>query len=108
MDKKGWAKREAELLGIIESQNKIIEAQKATIETQKAIIESLTVKVADLTVKVTEITVKIVELEAQLAQNSQNSSKPPSSDGPRNLRLVHCVKKQDGNRAVKRVMKNMA
>jgi transposase len=55
MDKQEWTRREAELLEIIEKQNAIIAA----------------------------LTARIVELEAQIQQNSRNSSKPPSSDGLR-------------------------
>jgi transposase len=47
------SKREAELLGIIKQQQQLIE----------------------------RLTARIAELEAQLAKNSRNSSKPPSSDG---------------------------
>lgn len=35
----------------------------------------------DLSAQVTTLQTKVVELEARLAQNSRNSSKPPSSDG---------------------------
>ena len=47
--------------------------------------------VRDLVAQVTALQSKVVELEARLAQNSRNSSKPPSSDGlskpkPKSLR----------------------
>jgi len=42
----------------------------------------LRVLVRDLTAQVTALQLKVTELEARLAQNSRNSSKPPSSDGP--------------------------
>jgi len=54
MDKHEWKIREAELLSVIEKQSAIIAA----------------------------LTARVAELEARLKQNSQNSSKPPSSDGP--------------------------
>jgi len=43
--------------------------------------------------RVVELTAKVIELEGRLALNSQNSSKPPSSDGygkpkPKSLRGV--------------------
>lgn len=50
-----------QLLGIIQAQATIISAQNAKIASLEA---------------------KIVGLEAKLNQNSRNSSKPPSSDGP--------------------------
>ena len=45
--------------------------------------------VRSLTVQVSTLQAKVEELEAGLAQNSRNSSKPPSSDGlakPKSLR----------------------
>jgi transposase len=47
--------------------------------------------VRDLAAQVTALQAKVMELEARLAQNSRNSSKPPSSDGlskpkPKSLR----------------------
>jgi transposase len=38
--------------------------------------------IAELMAKVEALTARVAELEARLAQNSHNSSRPPSSDGP--------------------------
>lgn len=43
--------------------------------------EELTKNVSELTAKVEELTKKIAELTEQKNKNSNNSSKPPSSDG---------------------------
>lgn len=46
-----------------------------------ALIYTLHTNLLALTAQITLLTAKISELEGQLAQNSRNSSKPPSSDG---------------------------
>lgn len=46
------------------------------------LISALFAQVAALTAQVTALAAKVAELEGRLAQNSRNSSKPPSSDGP--------------------------
>ena len=46
-----------------------------------ALVQTLTKSNADLTETIKELQETIRELQRQLNQNSQNSSKPPSSDG---------------------------
>lgn len=54
------------------------------------LIKQLTSQVQQLTSQVQQLTTRVHELEAQLAKNSTNSGKPPSSDGlkkkPKSLR----------------------
>lgn len=61
--------------------DKIIEELNSIIEEQKAMIESLSGNVETLNNTVVELQETIKELRRQLNQNSNNSSKPPSSDG---------------------------
>jgi transposase/uncharacterized coiled-coil protein SlyX len=64
------------LLAVIETQAKQIMEQAEIIEMQRKRIEEQDAQIETLTQRVHE-------LERQLNQNSNNSSKPPSSDGPR-------------------------
>lgn len=55
------------------------------------LIRKLWGMVGELSAQVSTLQAKVLELEARLAQNSRNSSKPPSSDGlnkpkPKSLR----------------------
>jgi transposase len=57
------------------------------------LIRELCSWVRNLTAQATTLPTKVLELEARLAQNSRNSSQPPSSDGlgkpkPKSLRKV--------------------
>ena len=49
----------------------------------RAIIRAQAAQIEALTAEVTTLTAKVTELEGRVAQNSRNSSKPPSSDGYR-------------------------
>jgi transposase len=51
------------------------------IKQLTAQVQQLTAQVQQLTTQVQQLTTRIHELEAQLAKNSTNSGKPPSSDG---------------------------
>ncbi len=62
-----------------------------SVAEKDALIVDLWLLVRKLTAQVTTLESKVLELEARLAQNSRNSSKPPSSDGlskpkPKSLR----------------------
>ena len=52
-----------------------------SVAEKDALIVDLWLLVRKLTAQVTTLESKVLELEARLAQNSRNSSKPPSSDG---------------------------
>ena len=54
----------------------------AVVAAQAGAIEELTGLNAELTVRNAELVERIAELERRLGQNSRNSSKPPSTDGP--------------------------
>jgi transposase len=56
-------------------------------------VQRLTEYSEKLEAKVTELTAKVAELEARLSKNSQNSGKPPSSDG---LRKTQSLRKPSG------------
>ena len=64
-------KDQSEYINFLMEQNKTVLAQN----------EELTKTVAELTDKIEELTKKISELTEQKNKNSNNSSKPPSSDG---------------------------
>ena len=52
-----------------------------SVAEKDALIRALFAHVTALTSQVAALTAKVAELEGRLAQNSRNSSKPPSSDG---------------------------
>ena len=54
---------------------------RLSVAEKDGLIRELWPLVRDLMAQVTALQAKVVELEARLAQNSRNSSKPPSSDG---------------------------
>ena len=66
---------------IIDELNSTIEKLNSIIEEQSAMIESLNGNVETLNNTVAELQETIKDLRRQLGQNSNNSSKPPSSDG---------------------------
>jgi transposase len=53
-----------------------------SVAEKDELIRRLWAHVGELTAQVRALQAKVLELEARLAQNSRNSSKPPSSDGP--------------------------
>ncbi len=55
-------------------------------------IEQLTARVKAQDEQIAQLTARVKELEGRLAQDSHNSSKPPSSDGlkSRNLKVCAC------------------
>jgi transposase len=57
-------------------------AQDAVVERLLADLEERDRLIAALTERVEVLTARVAELEARLGKNSQNSSKPPSSDNP--------------------------
>ncbi len=62
---------QSEFINLLMEQNRTVLAQN----------EELTKTVSELTAKIDELTQKITELTEQKNKNSNNSSKPPSSDG---------------------------
>jgi transposase len=65
------------LMGVIVEQRRLLEEMRATIERQ---------------------TVRIEELERQVNQNSRNSHKPPSSDGPGTFRRGQLPAREKGRK----------
>lgn len=79
------------LIDKIDRQSLIIENQTGTIENQTEIIEHLRSELSDEASKNSALEAENKKLKEQLGMNSQNSSKPPSSDGfnkpkPKSLR----------------------
>ena len=71
--------------------DKLPDLDRLSVAEKDGLIRELWSVVHDLRAQVSALQVKVVELEARLAQNSRNSSKPPSSDGlskpqPKSLR----------------------
>jgi len=64
--------RNEQLVKMLKENTRVWEARVETLEEANKILQGL----------VTSLTTKITELEAKLNKNSQNSNKPPSSDGP--------------------------
>lgn len=60
----------------------LVAAQAQAIETLTAAVETLTARVAALEAENGVLRAENAELKRQLGQNSRNSSKPPSTDGP--------------------------
>lgn len=60
----------------------LVAAQAQAIETLTAAVETLTARVAALEAENAVLRAENAELKRQLGQNSRNSSKPPSTDGP--------------------------
>ena len=66
---------------MMDERDQIIEELRATIQSMSDTIEKLSTSNESLTTTIIELQETIKELRRQLDQNSQNSSKPPSSDG---------------------------
>lgn len=72
-----------------------MDPRDALIAELRAQVAERDARIAQLMAKVEELTARVAELEARLGQNSSNSSRPPSSDGPGTRRQP---KKQTGRR----------
>src|SRR6218665_3901907 len=59
-----------------------VDSRAARIAELEAMVAARDARIAELMAKVEVLTTRVAELEARLSQNSSNSSKPPSSDGP--------------------------
>ncbi len=72
------------------SEKEIIEIYNKGIDAVISLVKNLSGQVSGLSMQVNILNVRVTELEAKLNKNSNNSSKPPSSDGlkkkPRNSR----------------------
>ena len=59
-----------------------VDARDARIAQLEAMVAERDARIAELMAKVEALTARVAELEARLRQDSSNSSRPPSSDGP--------------------------
>ena len=59
-----------------------VDPRDARIAQLEAMVAERDARIAELMAKVEALTARVAELEARLGQNSSNSSRPPSSDGP--------------------------
>jgi len=64
------------------TRDEILARYQAGPDAMVALVEQLLATQATLEQQVTGLTVRVTELEARLNQDSHNSHKPPSSDGP--------------------------
>ena len=55
--------------------------------------------VREFTAKIEALTERVSELEKQIAKNSHNSSKPPSSDGLRKRKMTRSQRKRSGKKS---------
>lgn len=79
-------------LDLIKTANAVVNSDHLTLEMAKALIITLIDAVSDLTSR-------IEDLEAQLAKNSNNSSKPPSSDGLKKPQQTKSSRKPSGKKS---------
>lgn len=61
--------------------HKLLKEQQETIEAHAATIETHAATIAEMIALVTKMTARLDKLEEQAKKNSNNSNKPPSSDG---------------------------
>jgi transposase len=83
------AKGDPEIAGYFHTLLSVIESQALQIANQDEQIARQSEQIATQAQKIEKLENRVQELERQLGQNSNNSSKPPSSDGyrkPANLR----------------------
>ncbi len=59
-----------------------VDPRDARIAQLEAMVAERDARIAELMAKVEALTARVAELEARLRQDSSNSSRPPSSDGP--------------------------
>lgn len=77
------SKGDQEIAGYFNSLLTVIDKQAEQIELQSEQIKAQTVQLEQQSKKIEKLEKHVHELERQLGQNSNNSSKPPSSDGLR-------------------------
>jgi transposase len=76
--------------------NELPDLARLSVAEKDGLIRELWALVGNLTDQVTSLQTKVVEQEARLAQNSRNSSKPPSSDGLSKPRATSCCLNPNG------------
>lgn len=64
-------------------QKNVIQHQQVQIKNQQSHLEQLQAQVKQLQAQVEQLQAQVKQLQARLSKNSSNSSKPPSSDGPK-------------------------
>lgn len=77
----------------------ILKVYAAGSDAVVALVEQLQATQAELRQQVQLLTARVVELEARLNQDSHNSHKPPSSDGPTKLPPRRSRRKRSGKKS---------
>lgn len=76
----------------------LIHQLTAQVHQLTAQVHQLTSETHQLTAKVSHLTARVHELEGQLAKNSSNSGKPPSSDGLATPKRTNSLRGKSGKR----------
>ena len=105
-------KDQSEFINFLMEQNKAALAhnEKLIAQNEELIAqnEELTKTVSELTEKIEELTKKISELTEQKNENSNNSSKPPSSDGLKKPNKDRSLRKKTiRSKAVNRIIQQV-
>ena len=79
--------------------NDLVRMASAAMEAEDFSIETAKVLITVLVNAVVALTARVEELEAQLAKNSNNSSKPPSSDGLKKPPQTKSSRKPSGKKS---------
>jgi transposase len=72
--------------------NRMREGNALLVHNQQLtqLVEKQSIQLENQSTQINKLEKRVHELERQLGQNSNNSSKPPSSDGPRKIEGCTC------------------
>ena len=81
------------------SRDEILAIYQAGPDAMVALVEQLLTNQATLEQQVTGLTTRVTELEGRLNQDSHNSHKPPSSDGPAKRPRARSLRQRSGKKS---------